>query len=61
MSVQPPKNDKATVKPRKRRKDALIDGDDEAMPERESNDELGAEEPRSIKKAKNKGGVADTA
>ena len=54
MDLQPPKNDKATVKPMKRRKDALVD-DDESKTERESDDELGQEEPESIKKSKDKG------
>ena len=47
--LQAPKNDKATVKPKKRRKDALIDDDDESKTERESDDELGQEESKSIK------------
>ena len=48
MDLQVPKNDKATVKPKKQRKDALVD-DDESEIERESDDELSQEEPRSIK------------
>ena len=48
MDLQAPKNDKPTVKPKKRRKDALIE-DEEPQTERESDDELGQEEPRSIK------------
>ena len=55
MDLQAPKNDKATVKPKKRRKDALVDDDDESNTERESDDELGQEEPKSIKKFKDKG------
>ena len=53
MDLQPPKNDKVTVKPKKRRKDALID-DDEGKTERESDEELGQKEPNSIKKFKDK-------
>ena len=52
MDLQPPKNDKATVKPKKRRKDALVDDDDQPNTEREGDDELGQEEPKSIKKSK---------
>ena len=55
MDLQPSKNDKATVKPRKLRKDALVDDDDESNPERESDEELDQEEPKSIKKSKDKG------
>ena len=53
MDLQAPKNDKATVKPKKRRKDALVD-DDEVKTEREGDEELGQEEPQSIKKSKDK-------
>ena len=54
MDLQPPKNDKATVKPKKLRKGALVD-DDESNTERESDDELDQEESQFIKKSKDKG------
>ncbi len=54
MDLQVPKNDKATVKPKKRRKDALVDDDDEVKTERESDDELDQEEPKSIRKSKDR-------
>ena len=54
MDFPPPKNDgKPSVKPKKRRKDALVD-DEEGKTARESDDELGQEEPKSIKKEKDK-------
>ena len=53
IDLQAPKNDKATVKPKKRRKDALVD-DDESKTERENDDGLDQEEPKSIKKSNDK-------